>query len=111
MASRKELFFAEDVDGYWFHWRLEQLEDKVNYYKTLYSQFTSRITTLVLGGVRGVLLAMQTTRAFRWFLPTLDRDRRLIVVPSGRCSKVSSISTLSKYQVTFGGGLPAGGML
>lgn len=55
-----------------------------------------------------MLLAMQTARAFSRCRPMLGNERRLIVVPSGRCSKDSSISTLSRYQVTFGGGLPVG---
>lgn len=73
----------------------------------VYARFTSRMTTLLLGGVRFVLLAMQTSRAFTCCRPMFGYDKWLTVLPSGRCSNVSSITVLSRYQVTFGRGTPA----
>lgn len=111
LVRRQELVFGEDVHGHWFYWHRKTclIYKSIHRKKHLYnSRFTSRIMTLVLGGERCVLLAMQTALAFSKCRPMLGKERRLIVVPSGRCSKDSSIRTLSRYQVTFGGGLPVG---
>lgn len=74
--------------------------------KRRYLRLTSNITTLLLGGVRFVLLAMQTNRAFTCCRPIFGYDKWFTVIPSGRCSNDSSITVLSKYHVTFGLGRP-----
>lgn len=71
-----------------------------------HSRYTSRMTTLLLGGDRCVLLAIHTRRVFRCCLPTLANRRRFTVSPFVRCSKDSSMTVLSRYQVTFGCGRP-----
>lgn len=71
-----------------------------------YLQFTSSITAFWLGGVRLVLLAIQTSRAFKCWRPIFGYDKWFTVTPSCRASNDSSITVLSKYQVTFGLGRP-----
>lgn len=71
-----------------------------------YLQLTSSMTTLLFGGVRFVLLATQTNLAFKCCRPIFGYDKWLTVLPSVRCSNDSSITELSKYQVTFGRGRP-----
>lgn len=69
-------------------------------------QRTSKTRTLLLGGVRLVLLDTQVNREFRCCLPMAGNNKWFIVLPSGLCSKDSSITVLSKYHVTFGRGRP-----
>lgn len=45
------------------------------YYHRYYSQFTSNTTALLLGGVKFVLLATQTSLAFKCCLPMLGKSR------------------------------------
>lgn len=71
-----------------------------------YLRLTSKISTLLLGGIRFVLLAIQTKRAFTCWRPIFGYDKWLTVTPSERCSNDSSITVLSKYHVTFGRGRP-----
>lgn len=77
------------------------------YLAHLYSRLMSRIRTLLTGGERCVLLAVQTRRASKCCRPTLGSDRWLKVIPTDRrCSKESSNILLFRYQVTLGGGRP-----
>lgn len=71
-----------------------------------YVRLTSITSTLLFGGIRFVLLAMQTKRAFTCCRPMFGYDKWFTVTPSGRCSNDSSITVLSKYHVTFGRGRP-----
>lgn len=111
-VRREELLLGQDVNCHWFHCgrgRKGQIQGTVDSrWPQSDSRYTSRMTTLLFGGVRWVLLVMHTRRAFRCCLPTLGNERWFTVSPSGRCSKDSSMTVLSRYQVTFGRGRPAG---
>lgn len=107
---RHESILGKYMHGNRFHCRTEE-----NHYHQhlisiftcgIHSRFTSRMTTRLLGGVKFVLLATHISRELRCCLPTFGYDRWLMVLPSGRCSKDSSIAVLSKYQVTLGRGRP-----
>lgn len=78
----------------------------INCIKRRYLRLTSNITTLLFGGVRFVLLAIQTNRAFTCCRPIFGYDKWFTVIPSGRFSNDSSITVLSKYHVRFGTGRP-----
>lgn len=69
-------------------------------------RLTSITSTLLFGGIKFVLLAMQTNRAFTCCRPIFGYDKWFTVTPSWRCSNDSSITVLSKYHVTFGRGRP-----
>lgn len=69
-------------------------------------RLTSITSTLLFGGIKFVLLAMQTKRAFTCCRPIFGYDKWFTVTPSGRCSNDSSMTVLSKYHVTFGRGRP-----
>lgn len=85
-------------------WRPPTL-DSTTHTDIFHLQFTSKISTLLFGGTKFVLLAMQTNRAFTCWRPMFGNVKWLRVTPS-RCSKLSSITVLSRYQVTFGRGRP-----
>lgn len=73
----------------------------------MYLRFISKMTSLVCGGTKFVLLASQINRAFRCCLPTLGQDKRLTVSPVSALQRQdSSITVFSRYHVSFGGGLP-----
>ena len=100
--------FCADFDLYIFKTRVicgkRTIESEPFWY--LNSQFTSRMTALLFGGVRFVLLATHTKRAFRCCRPMFGYDRWFTVMPSFLVSNDSSITVFSKYHVTFGRGRP-----
>lgn len=71
----------------------------------VYLQFISKMTTLVTGGTKLLLVAWHISLAFKCCRPTLGKVKWLIVRPPAT-SYESSINAFSKNHVTFGVGFP-----